>query len=181
MTNYAIFAADSEINYYDDAPEELFCSSCGSFIGSKSYWPSDLKITGLKKDFSYSYDGQLIISSKGKTFLEENSTTELRFQKVNSIPEAFVVEASIEVMFDTDRRKTRFIDHCTECGNFESIVGSTPPFLKTSINIEQMGVYSTDIKFGSGKEKSPLMIVGGKMGRKLKKEFKEIDLEEVRA
>jgi len=41
-------------------------------------------------------------------------------------------------------------------------------------------LYFTDIQFGSGKEKSPLIIVGEKLGKMLKKTFKEIDLEEVR-
>ena len=60
------------------------------------------------------------------------------------------------------------------------MVGSTPPFLKNLADIEQMGVYFTDIQFGSGKEKSPLIIVGEKLGIELKNAFKDIDLEEVR-
>ncbi len=180
MTNYAIFSADADIDYYNDAPEELFCSSCGSYISSKSYFPSELMVKSLKKDFSYSYDGQLILSRKAKVFLEENSSTELRFHKVNSTPEAFVIEALGKAIFDSEKRKTRFISKCDMCGKFESIVGSTPPFLKNSCEIEQMGVYFTDIQFGSGKEKSPLIIVGEKLGKMLKKAFKEIDLEEVR-
>ena len=180
MTNYAIFAADADINYYSDAPEELFCSSCGSYIGSKPYLPNDLMESGLKKDFCYSYDGQLIISTKAKIFLEVNSSTELEFHKINSDPEAFVIEAHGKAIFDTEKRKTRFVSKCGKCGNFESIVGSTPPFLKNASNIEQMGLYFTDIQFGSGKEKSPLIIVGEKLGKMLKKTFKEIDLEEVR-
>ncbi|MBE0389461.1 hypothetical protein PLUTE_b0426 [Pseudoalteromonas luteoviolacea DSM 6061] len=35
MTNYAIFAADADINYYQGAPEVFFCSSCGSCTNSR--------------------------------------------------------------------------------------------------------------------------------------------------
>ncbi|TQF67878.1 hypothetical protein [Pseudoalteromonas luteoviolacea] len=180
MANYAIFAADADINYYEGAPEVFFCSSCGSYTNSRQYFPNDLKVKSLKNDFSYSYDGQLIISTKAKVFLEENSSTKLEFHRVNSNPEAFVIEAPDKAVFDSEKRKTRLSGECSKCGKFESIVGSTPPFLKNVNEIEQMGMYFTDIKFGSGKEKSPLIIVGEALGKLLKKTFKEIDLEEVR-
>jgi len=180
MTNYAIFAADADIYYYEGAPEDLFCPSCGSYIGSKPYLPSNLKVQKLEKDFSYSYDGKLILSNKAKAFLEENISTKLVFHRVNSEPEAFVFETPNIAIFDSEKRKTRFIDKCDQCGNFESIIGSTPPFLKIDHDLDKMGVYVTDIQFGSGREKSPLIIVGEQLGLMLKKAFKEIDLEEVR-
>lgn len=180
MKSYAVFATDADINYYNDAAEELFCSLCGSYISSKPYFPNDLQVKGLKKDFSFSYDGQLIISTQAKAFLEKNSSTELEFYKVSSNPDAFVMRASCEVIFNSVKRETRFINRCAQCGKFESVVGAMPPFLSNVSEIKSMGVYFTDIQFGSGREKSPLVIVGEEMGEILKQTFREIDLEEVR-
>lgn len=180
MTNYAIFAPDADIYYYNKASEDLFCSSCGSYISSESYFPNKLRLKSLKQDFSFTYDGRLILSSRAKVFLEENASTELRFYQVNSTPEVFVIEVPDKAIFDAEKRKTRFIGKCGKCGKFESIVGSTPPFLKNTSDIDRMGIYFTDIQFGSGKEKAPLIIVGENLGKMLKKEFKEIDLEKVR-
>ena len=179
MLSFALFAADADIYYYNDASKDLFCSLCGTYIGSSLYCP-DLKIKKLKNDFSHSYDGQLILSETARNFLEDNATTELKFHEVNTFPAVFVVEVTNRVLFDSEKRKTRFINRCEQCGGFESVVGASPPFLKKGSDIEPMGIYLTDILFGSGKEKSPLFIVGEKLGRRLKHRFKEIDLEEVK-
>lgn len=180
MTSYALFAADCDIYYYDEANPDLFCTACGSFTGKERYYPSQLKISKLKGDICYSYDGQLLLSKKAKEFLEKASTSDISFQLVNTSPEVFVLSVESAVTFDVEKRKTRFEGMCESCGNYETIVGSTPPFLKVGEIVNPTEIYITDIQFGSGKEKSPLYIVGSELAKKLKKEFKEVDLEEVR-
>lgn len=180
MTSFAVFAPDCDAYYYDDAQEELFCSSCGSYVGKSHYYPDHLSIKKLKADFCFTYDGQLLLSKKAVEFLKSESDSKLCFHRVNTDPEIYVLETRETVPFDSDKRKTRFVNPCSLCGQFESIVGSTPVFLKNEGDIGSLSLSTTDLKFGSSKEKSPLYIVGDDLGRKLKKSFKEIDLEEVR-
>lgn len=180
MTSFAIFAPDCDAYYYDDAGEELFCSSCGSFVSESSYYPAHLGIKSLKYNFCFTYDGQLLLSKQAKVFLESESSSQLCFHRVNSDPDIYVVETKGTVLFDQEKRKTRFVGHCSLCGNFESVVGSTPVFIKNETIIEPLSFVTTDLKFGSAKEKAPLYIVGKALGEKMKKAFKEIDLEDVR-
>ncbi|MCA3009916.1 MAG: hypothetical protein INH34_16205 [Phycisphaerales bacterium] len=83
------------------------------------------------------------------------------------------------VAFDPVRRKTRFEKKCALCGNFESIVGATPAFILESEKVEEMGMYCTDLCFGSGREKSPLFVVGASLKDDLTRNFVELDFREV--
>lgn len=180
MTIFALFAPDCDAYYYEDAQEALFCPSCGSYVGESHYYPDQLSIKKLEKDFSFTYDGELLLSRRAVRFLQSEADSKLHFHKVNTEPEIYVLETTETVSFDSDKRKTSFVNPCSLCGNFESIVGATPVFLKNEGDVGSLSLASTDLKFGSSREKSPLHIVGEGLGRKLEKTFKEIDLVEVR-
>jgi hypothetical protein len=180
MTSFAIFAPDNGAYYYEYAQDELFCPSCKSYIEDASYHPKELAIKKLKTDFSFTYDGQLLLNNKAVEVLREAAATELIFFTVNQKPEIFILESTRTIVFDSNKRMTRFVDPCSQCGNFASIVGSTPVFLSGADDLGLLHLATTDLKFGSGKETSPLYIVGEDLGRKLKLVFREIELEEVK-
>ena len=70
--------------------------------------------------------------------------------------------------FDAERRGTRFVNRCSSCGQYESIVGATPVYLKPGSNIRQNEFVRTDLAFGSEDEKSPLLLCGSVAARALK-------------
>lgn len=175
MKYFGIFAADCDAYFFKGAPEQHFCSGCGSCIGKDKYYPEKLDIRKLK-NFATTYDNRLLLSNVAREFLIEKSRTQLTFKLVNKKPDIYVMETSEIVAFDVEKRGTRFVDYCDICGNYESVVGATPIMLKGTSQIESCSVVKTDISFGSSKEKAPIYIVGEELAKELKNTFKEIDL-----
>ena len=52
------------------------------------------------------------------------------------------------------------MDYCSVCGQYESVVGATPVYVRNVRGPISGGVYRTDLEFGSGREKEPLVIMG---------------------
>lgn len=179
MKCYGIYASDCDVLFYEGAPEELFCTGCGSYICEEQYLPKSLNIKKQSKNFSFTYDNRLLLSKDARDFFIENSQTELSFHIVNRNPDLYIMDTVHLVAFDAVKRQTRFDEYCELCGNYESVVGVTPIFLKDANTFEPYSVAKTDVKFGTSREKSPIYIVGEELAAGLKKKFKEIDLVEV--
>lgn len=175
---YQISAADGGCFFFQDAPDELFCKKCKSFIGTEPYFPERLRIK-KKRDFLYSYENRLIISLAAKEFLEAH-TKGVIFHQVNGKPPYFFPVVERIVNFDAKRTGTRFAGPCGECGNWESVTISTPQYLVPGTVVDPMGIYRTDLEFASGWEKTPLTVVGTDLGKMLKSQFNEIDLHEIK-
>jgi hypothetical protein len=63
------------------------------------------------------------------------------------------------VSFDAKSRRTRFINCCAVCGNYDEVIGATPAYLEVPGPLED-GIFRSDLLFGSGNAKHPLIIVG---------------------
>jgi hypothetical protein len=176
--SYTISAPDCDTNYFEGAPPSLFCTQCGSYIGSEEFVPQ-LDIRQCDLDFCFTYDGRLLVSQRGKTYLSQHCATPLNFAAVDRSARYYSLHVVSSVAFDPVRRKTRFEKKCALCGNFESIVGATPAFILESEKVEEMGMYRTDLCFGSGREKSPVFVVGAALKDDLARNFVELDFEEV--
>ena len=179
VTAFSMSAPDSDSYFFQDAPDALFCPECGSYL-EEAYLPSDLTVRPGFCDFGFTYDGRLLVSDRAREFLLHHASTGLSFREVNHADQLFVLEAAATTKFDSNARRTRFVNKCSECGHYESVVGATPAFLALPDSIEDYGLYRTDIEFGSGKEKSPLFVVGTELKRLLEREFKELDFRAVR-
>lgn len=178
---FTMSAPDSDSYFFADANAELFCMECGSFIGPE-YVPSRQSVRSGFRDFGYTYDGRLLVSQRAKDFLLGHATTELSFLLVKSQKELlYVLHVRNEIAFDSDARRTCFVNKCHKCGRYESVVGATPAFLRGAADINKLGIYRTDLEFGSGREKSPLLIVGSELKRLLAREFEELEFREVHA
>lgn len=180
MNMYAIYAKDNGHYFYEDAPESLFCSKCDSFIGD-DYFPEKLAVRKLKKDFSYTYDGRMLLSELAVNFFKELKIENITFQLVNKTPKVYIPILSEVIKFDIEKSKTRFENLCDLCGNYESIVRYAPNSLfqyEKKLKCHY-GIFKTNISFGSGKGKSPVIIAGSKLAGLLKNKFKEIDLHKV--
>ena len=176
--SYTISAPDCDANYFEGAAPSLFCTECDSYIGSDEFVP-ELDLRRCKLDFCFTYDGRLLVSARAKTYLSEHCVTALNFAAVDRSGFYYRLHVGASVAFDAVRRKTRFEKKCAICGSFESIVGATPAFILESEKVDEMGMYRTDLCFGSGREKGPVFVVGAALKDELARKFAELDFKEV--
>jgi hypothetical protein len=113
------------------------------------------------------YDGQTIVSMSFKEFCEAEGYPGLNFGEFDRDPYHFHFTVSQQVEFDSERRGTVFEDLCPRCGNYVTVVGATPAFLKVRDALAD-GFYRTDILFASGDEKHPIFVIGKETMRKMK-------------
>lgn len=175
---YSVSAPDCDISFFATAPVALFCPVCDSYLGDGDYAPN-LDLRRCAYDFCYTYDGRLLVSRRAKKCLDEQCTTRITYLPVDKSTEYYVCDIESVVVFDTNRRKTRFEKMCTRCGQYESIIGAIPAFVLEADKIQRSGAYRTDICFGSGREKSPVVIIGRQLKLGLQKSFPELDFRPV--
>jgi hypothetical protein len=175
---FSVSAPDCDVHYFKGAPATLFCIACDSYISKTDFVPQ-LDMRRATSDFCFTYDGRLLVSQHAKAYLNEHCVTPLNFSVVDSLVGFHVLRVELILQFNSDRRKTRFERKCATCGNYESIVGATPVFIRNAIDVDKRGIYRTDLSFGSGREKAPVLVVGGELKRELEKMFHELEFREV--
>ncbi len=136
------------------------CDTCGGLVSKWDEPLLSLKIKKRKYDISITYDGVLVVSDKFKSVCESNHISGLNFRTLQSEPSFFAPYALRFVEFDTNRRKTEFINCCPQCGHFESVIGATPVFLAPGSKVGATEFVRTNLEFGSGDGKSPVLICG---------------------
>lgn len=153
--------------------QDIVPDMSGSFVGGASRcewceellskWDESLRgvvIKQRKHDLSVTYDGVLIASERFVAAYTANGLSGMVFRRLPDDSCFFAVRAIRAIEFDSVRRKTRFIDRCQYCGNYESVVGAVPVFLRAGSEVGEREVVRTDLVFGSGDEKHPLLICG---------------------
>ena len=142
-------------------PKEVFCAQCG--------WKQDWRF--IRDDFrlgrkrlyvSSTYDGMTILSSRAHSALLEAGIESDQMPALPSEPNCFALIPTREVPFDSERRRTKLLDHCSVCGLYGSVAGATPAFFKALPQDEEW-VARTDLVFGSHNEHSPLIVVSAKV------------------
>jgi hypothetical protein len=155
---YCLFAQDNNASFFDGAPKSVFCPKCDSVI-KPDYRPTRLDIAEKgSTDLSFTTDGRPIVSEHFKVTCENNGY-EIDFFLLDGEKHVYLPSPRRTVRFDATRRKTRFVDKCPLCGRYESVVGATPAFLDEPDGVGR-GIYRTDLEFGSGREKFPMIVVG---------------------
>lgn len=155
------------------------CPTCGALL---TKWNDPLTGLVIKKrrfDISITYDGVVVVSDAFKTAYDLNGLSGLWFVPLPDDSAFFNIQATDIVAFDAERRGTRFIKQCDSCGQFESVAGATPIYLKEGSTIADLGFVRTDLEFGSEDEKHPLLLCGPSAGKALKHaKLKGLDLAE---
>lgn len=162
MIRYLISAFDNDMYFFYGRSDIRRCLKCGHLLDK---WNEDISAVNIKKmshDISYSYDGVLVVSRKFKSTYEDNNLTGLQIVPLGH--GYYSIYPMDEIQYDIEKRKTRFVNKCSCCGQYESVVGATPVFLKAYSEIPEMGFVRTDIEFGTLDEKHPLCICGQKAG-----------------
>lgn len=161
MTNiigYTLSGQDNDSYMFEDDSCLEKCDMCGYRIDFSAYNPEYRLARKTQRDITATYDGQWIVSDRLRLVCEANGVADVLFRPFNKEPRFFQFISTRVVPFDVERRKTRFIKLCPKCGNYESIAGATPAYLKITKALD-FGIYRTDVLFGSGNEKHPLIIV----------------------
>lgn len=144
-----------------DAPHPA-CPACG-LATARDWVDPAFRLTGSRLDASYTYDGYFVASERFVTVVGERSAT---FVDLPSEPGFFAVVPQVAVAFDSERRGTRFDDLCPTCGRYRSVAGATPAFLRLDGPLPDV-IVRTDVEFGSGDERHPLLLVGPDLANRL--------------
>lgn len=175
----AIIGPDCGNPMYGEASQVGRCSSCG-LVTQGNYVNPTFKLKRRKFDLSYTTDGCCIVSSKFVNSLGGLSVSGLRYASLPADPGFFRILPEKVLKFDSVRRNTQFLDICSVCGRFESVVGAHPVFLIPGQAIEPAVVYRTDLEFGSGDEKHPVLIAGPAAADKMRKSrLSGVDYEDI--
>jgi hypothetical protein len=110
-------------------------------------------------DVSSTYDNVKVVSQRFVDVCREHELPGITFHRFEGKNGAyFFLESDRVVPFDPDRRGTRFEGRCAECGNFETVVGATPVYLRREAPLGR-GFYRTDLSFGSNQGKRPILLI----------------------
>ena len=176
---FVIFGHDNRSYFFGNAPSEIFCPKCDSVIKKDSFFPSHIRVrTGL--DVSATYDNRKIVSERFKNLCERERIPGIEFISVHGSGKIYFIPVVARVAaVDFRRRKTRFEDKCEKCGQFESIIGATPAYLIDSKPLGP-GFFKSDLEFGSGRAKAPLLFIDREFGMVLRDaKLLGMDLEEI--
>lgn len=182
MEVYAIYGKDNDSYAFRDAPELTEnqrvhqaivpdmsgesradlrrCEACGELLDKWNEPLAGFVVKKRKLDIGSTYDGVTVVSVRFKSAYESDGLSGLMFRQLPDDPEFFAIRPERSVEYDADRRGTRFIKPCAQCGCYESVVGATPVYLKPGAGVEPNEFVRTDLEFGSDDEKSPLLLCG---------------------
>ena len=176
-----LYGHDSDSYAFRDRNDLPRCSNCGSLLQK---WEQDLSGLKLRKrnlDVSYTYDGVLVVSKRFRDFIDGKGFVGGEFQQLPNDSDYCSLMCDARVAFDYEKRQTRFEDRCDECGCYDSVAGATPAFLKNPEKIACNSLSRTDLEFGRGDEKHPLIVCGAEVVRAISSQnFRGIDFAEIR-
>ncbi len=182
LVGYEISGYDND-SYMTGSCDKLFpelfdipkCNKCGYRTDYK-FTNKEFQLKRKSMDYSSTYDGITIVSSKFKEFCEQYSYDNLKFVELPNHPTFFQFYVEGNILKYNARLNENL---CTECDQFESVVG---PSLNLETINEQLkdGFYQSDLWFASRNEKSPITIISPTTKQNLDKEgFKNICLNKI--
>lgn len=159
MIAYILRGHDNNAYFFSDDSKGITCEACGTCL-DYGYVPREIDMQPSKKyDVSTTYDGRMLYSAAFVDFCKTELQLGEEFIPISCGSGTFYYMFPARIIrFDVTRRHTRFLNACNKCGGYESIVGATPAFLDANLPIGH-GFFRTDIAFGSGKEKFPLILI----------------------
>ncbi|MEZ6121496.1 MAG: hypothetical protein R3C28_33745 [Pirellulaceae bacterium] len=177
------YRVPTDAGYYDwrfgidGTPHPATCPTCGRKT-DPAYINPHFRVRRRKRDLTATYDGYVLVSARFRRFCESNNWHhDVQFAKLPADDDYFAFKPSRTLEFDAERRKTRFEDHCPECGEYFNVIGATPVFLRNVSQPLSEGFFRSDLEFASGHEQHPLIILGIETAQAVKREaFQKIHL-----
>lgn len=111
----------------------------------------------LRADLSFTYDGAAIASARLREACLRLGIGGASWRDVGG--GAWHLVATRVLPFDAARRGTRFTARCAACGEPADVVGATPAFLLPDAATAAPGFARTDLAFGSGLARAPLLLL----------------------
>lgn len=106
---------------------------CLNYVRNReNYITSEFQIKKKKYDFSYTYDSAIIVSKKFKDFCENEKLKGIEFYQLKKQKDFYLFKVNQILEFDSQRRKTEFIEYNESCGEFNEVVGAFPVCLKSN-------------------------------------------------
>lgn len=150
---YELSAIGNHAYFFDDAPESTFCEQCGCCVND-SYLPENLKVNN-QTDIGYTYDKRPITSLRFKEYIEGLSLN-VDFLSVNKKGTLYLMKPKNIISYSAYKR----LNHCEKCNQYFDQVMPDPTFYDETGRKLDKGIFFTSTSFGSGKEKSPSIILG---------------------
>jgi hypothetical protein len=122
--------------------------------------PGSLKMKKRKIDIGSTHDGFTIVSQRFKSLCEQHNFKGLEFRQLPADADFYLFKVHNVLEFDAVARKTKYIKVSKEFNGYAEIIGATPVCLKNKQPIPEGTIYRTDIFFGTGVRKSPVLMVG---------------------
>lgn len=168
MKLHVLYGHDNNRYAFLDSADVVRCERCHGIIDK---WNDERHMSiknpdSINLDVSTTYDGALVVSFRFRRVFDDARLNGLTFEDIGS--GYAVIRATRRVGFDVATRKTRLENRCANCGIHESVIGATPAFLVPPVDIGPDEFVWTDMEFGSGDEKSPLLICGERAAKALK-------------
>ena len=147
---YELSGIDNHAYFYHRAPPQIFCPQCGCCT-QPDYYPSDFH-TPNRADFSYTYDGGApIASARFKDFVATLGLP-VHFQPLNAERSLFAFTPLQTLPYRAAQQSSA----CSICGRHEHQTAPIADFRRAIPN----GIFRSSLNFGSGREQSPIIIVG---------------------
>jgi len=164
---YRLSISDIDAHYFEGAPDETFCSNCDS-LDKIDYIPNRLNVhSGRIGDIGNTLDGRTVCRSRFREFCML-AAIDADFVAIPGDGDLFVFLPTKRIKFSPDVRPVRFIDSCKICGRFKEVIGSIPPYFDVDPNFSFTGILRSDLEFGAGRGKAPILIVDNATGRAMK-------------
>ena len=169
ILGYSISGPDNDSYLNEKLYGKNICECLNYIRNRENYITSEFKIKKTKYDFSNTYDSAIIVSKKFKNFCENEKLKGIEFYQLKEQKGFYLFKVNQTVEFDSERRKTEFIEYNKSCGEFNEVVGVTPVCLKKNEKLKT-GFFKTDIEFGRGYAKGNEILVDFETFEKMKKE-----------
>jgi hypothetical protein len=167
---YVLWGQDNDSFMFEDEkhPNAATCSSCG-YLLNFNYHNANFKIKRKVFHLSHCYDTGDIISLTLKEYLIRKKYAGVQFASFDNEKTFYQIFLENEIELDPVKREVQFSNKCSTCNNYEEVIGATPCFLKNENPIED-GFFKSDLYFGSGNRKCPIILIGVETKEKLMKE-----------
>lgn len=180
IIGYVLYGYDNDSYMYYWDKNMPVCDECGYKLNFQ-YTNPEFKLKRRVYDLSFTYDNCCIVSLKFKEFCERERYQSINFGKFLLEPNFFHFTANNIVQLKSVEGGIRFVNFCEKCKNYESIVFPGPKLINNRKEPLEDGFYRTDLFFGSGNEKNPLLIIGVDTYKKIKREkFKGLSFDEIK-
>lgn len=149
-----------EATFFESRSDVRRCSACGELL---SKWDEDLSRVALEKppkwDLAVTLDGVQLASGRFRDVVERGHLSGLTFRAL-STPALYSMRPNQVVKFDPRTPGLKLEGLCSVCGRYRTVVGAYPVRLLPTSSLIANGFARTDLEFGSGDEKTPVILCG---------------------